>query len=595
MSEARGSRLLLLLAIFGTVLCGCTEQPADDDTSETVNSPDETSGRKAASADSPGSRLTLRARRKGTGLRLVHCSGISEERYFPALNGSGVAAFDIDHDGRMDLLFATSCPIPIPEQSDLYPTRMYRNRGGWQLSEVTAAAGGRFDGFAAGVTAADFNNDGFTDFYLNCLGPNRLYRNQGDGTFELLTGPAIPTGSEFGTSGAFADLDGDSVLDLFVCNYGAWTPETNKWCGDREHGVRAFCAPSSIDPIIDSLYRGLGDGTFEDATPGSVVAEREYRSQGVIATYLNGDNLLDLYVGNDAHPNCLYLNKGDLQFDEVAQTTGAAFDRNGVLQASMGIASADYDRNQSMDLFVTNYTREHNALYRGLGNGLFLDDARTSGVMAGAMTLVGWGVGFTDLDADGWEDLVVVNGHTDTYDVLGGEAADYEQPTLVYRNVDGRFTLQNSCIENEQESIGSSRGMAMLDADLDLDVDVVFTNQDGHPGVLENTTSQAGESVAIMLVGTVSNRSAIGARIVVDGERPIVRVIQGGGSYLSTNSPVVLIPVGDDGTVDVTVTWPIGGSQSSRGLTGGMTYLLREAVAPSAIMRPYSMPVPSAP
>jgi len=581
--------------IAGLAFCGCTESPDETQSSDAASSDGDASNQQARVAAALPSGLRFRARREGTGLDPLHCSGISDERYFPALNGSGVAALDIDLDGCMDLLFATSTPIPIPATSDQYLTRLYRNHGGWSFSEVTSAAGGGYDGFAAGVTAADFDNDGFTDFYLNCLGPNRLYQNQGDGTFQLRSGPGIPEGGEFGTSSAFADLDGDSVLDLFVCNYGDWSPETNKWCGDREKGIRAFCAPDNIDPVIDSLYRGRGDGTFEDITQGSVVADRNYRSQGVIATHLNSDHLIDLYIGSDAHPNCLYVNQGGLQLDEVAQATGAAFDRNGVLQASMGIASADYDRNRSQDLFVTNYTREHNALYRGLGNGLFLDDARTTGVMEGAMLLVGWGVGFSDFDSDGWEDLMVVNGHTDTYNVLGGEIVEYEQPTLVYRNVDGRFTLQNNCIENEQESIGSSRGMTMLDVDLDLDVDVVFTNQDAQPGVLENTTSQAGESVAIMLVGTVSNRSAIGARIVVDGERPIVRVIQGGGSYLSTNSPVVLIPVGDDGTVDVTVTWPNGGMQSSKGLSGGKTYLLREAIAPSATMRRYSMPVSSAP
>jgi hypothetical protein len=257
----------------------------------------------------------------------------------------------------------------------------------------------------------------------------------------------------------------------------------------------------------------------------------------------------------------------------------------------MGIAAADFDRNSSMDLFVTNYSREHNALYRGLGNGVFMDEARATGVMDGAMPLVGWGGGFADFDTVGWEDLIVVNGHTAMNLQLTGEESDYEQPTLVYHNSEGRFVLLNNCVQNEAESIGSSRGLAMLDADGDLDVDVVFTNQDTQPGVFENTSEHVQGCAAVRLIGTAGNRDAIGATVTISTEPPVVRVVQGGGSYLSTNSSTLYLPITTDSDAQVTITWPGGMQSSIDGLTADATWVILEPQTPAAPARTHQLPL----
>ncbi len=526
------------------------------------------------------------------GVNFQHVSGFSDQHPFPAANGSGVAVLDFDNDLWPDLLFATSCPIPVPAAGD-YLTRMFRNkRGEWQFDDTTKQAGLGFDGFGAGLAVGDFDNDGFSDFYLSCYGENHLYHNHGDGTFSRFQSAELPNDDGFAASCLFADFDNDGLLDIYVCNYGIWSPETNKWCGNQRSERRAFCDPREIDPACDVIYRNCGDGRFENKTLDTTVGERKFRGQGAIAVHLNEDDFLDLYVGNDMHPNCLYLNRGNWQLDEDAQLNGAAFDRNGGSQASMGIATGDPDGNGKFDVLVTNYANEHNTLYRNLQDGVFMDESASFGVLREGMPFIGWGTAFVDLNLDGWEDLIVINGHVDKQP-SSDQNTTYEQPTLIYQNDRGRFEFCTDGIQDESLSLGSSRGLAFGDFDGDGDDDVVLTNQDDFPGLLRNDTKHSMNSSHLLFKGRSSNRDCIGLRYSgVSGSPSATRGVVGGGSYLSSNSFVQCFSIDHSQGAALSVQWPLDGQRRQTKLGSAEYQIIVEPEAESGRDRPTSFDLP---
>lgn len=527
--------------------------------------------------------IQFRARSEETGIRFVHFSGISEHRHFPALNGSGLAVWDYDRDGRADVLFATACEIPVPQESATRLTQLYRGAGNWNFADASQSAGFSFDGFVAGVAASDFDNDGFADLFLSCYGSNRLYRNAGDGTFQPVHSEAFPPNDEFSAGAAWADADGDGNLDLYVCNYGLWSQLEDRWCGNSTTGVRAFCEPTAITAVADTIYQNRGDGSFDDVSARSPIGTIQRRSQGVIAAHFNDDAMVDFYVANDAQPNCLYLNDGQFHFREVAEAAGAALDLNGRPQASMGLAVSDFDHNTTLDVFVTNYTGEHNTLYRNIDRKMFLDQSSAYGVVRESVPLVGWGTTFTDFDQDGWEDLLVVNGHTDPV-LADSQGIGYAQRSLVYHNRNGRFELLPNSVVDEALTMGSSRGLAVGDLDGDFDCDVIFGNQDAAPGILENMSAAARRDrvIRISLTGTVSSRDAIGSAVSppagsIDLSRCGVRTILGGGTYLSTSSLTLEFPVVGCPEGRLELRWPGGRVTPLEGLVAGNHYLVIEA------------------
>lgn len=576
--------LLLLISV-----CGCTSE-------ETSPSPASSDGEsrstatRATSLAPEESPIRLVARRSGTGLTAVHFSGISEDRWYPVLNGSGLAATDIDRDGRPDVILPTACPLPVPRRSEGHETRMFRNRGDWTFADVSRIAGGQFDGFVAGIAVADFDNDGFADYFLSCVGSGRLYRNQGDGTFALVPAGDLSMPHGFCTGSAFADLDRDGNPDLYLCRYGEWSTENNPWCGDRETGERAFCEPPAITPAVDLVFRSRGDGTFEDVTAGSGIDAAVYRSQGVVAADFNGDSRVDLYVANDGQPNCLFLNDGEFQFRDTAQVTGGAYSHSGAVQGSMGLAVGDVDRDGTPELFVTNYAGEHNTLYQSLGNCMLMDKSRAGGVVSGSVGLVGWGTAFCDLDSDRWNDLVLVNGHIDPRTHLLGGTSQYKQPTLVYHNHEGHLRLLETCIRDEGESLGSSRGLAVADLDGDGDVDLLFSNQDAPPGVLENRSLRRRPAATLRLVGTRGNRDALGAEIRADTRRPWRWPLVGGGSYLSSSPTDCVIPLREGSEVPIEIVWPDGERTVVPRVRPGDTLAIREMPEDAAGCRGYLIP-----
>ena len=524
----------------------------------------------------------------GCGIDFVHSTGTNPEKPFPAANGSGVAAWDFDRDGRCDLLFACGTEFPLRPGAGTPSDRLYRNLGDWEFEDVSQLSGLDHKGYSAGLATGDFDCDGFGDVYVNCFGSSCLYRNQGDGTFQRVEASGTDN-QRWGTSAAFLDFNGDGLLDLYVCHYAEWTWETNKFCGDRERKVRLYCSPRSVPPTADVLYVNHGDGTFTDATRDAGLQGPAGRSQGVVAADMDGDGTVDLYVGNDLHPNSLFLNQGDASFRDATETSGVAYDYQGNSQAGMGVAAADTDGDGQAELLVTNFSNEHNAFYANMGQGVFQDVSHRLGLAGDSLPWIGWGTALADFNLDGWCDLLVTNGHVDDNRDQLGQDTSHEQPPLLWSNQAGRFQFVGAAAGNYFRKRSVGRGLATADLDGDHALDVVIGHQDAPPALLRNLSPRpAQRSLTLRLVGRASNRDAVGARLESRfGERKIVQQITGGGSYLSAHQRLLLIPVDSAGTTDVEIIWPTRARSRIEGLRAGGYYVVIEPAnddAPSHYM-----------
>lgn len=501
------------------------------------------------------------------GITFRHNSGTSAEKPFPAANGSGIAALDFDRDGLLDLCFGTGTPFPIDASRAAPHNQMYRNGGEWAFEDVTAVTGVGHNGFTAGLAVGDFDNDGFPDLFLGCFGPDVLYHNCGDGTFErVVAGVEDP---RWGTSAAFFDFDHDGLLDLYVCNYGKWTYETNQFCGNREKHVRIFCSPHSIDGVRSSLFRNLGDGQFADVTDSVGAGSRIARSQGVIAADFNQDGLTDFYVGNDLHANSLFINTGHGTFDDATEISGTGYDDRGRMQAGMGVDVADVNGDGEFDLFVTNFEDETNSLYENQGGNSYKDSSQQSGLANGSLPWVGWGCAIRDFDLDGEDDVWVVNGHVDDNLKDMGRDAPYREPSLIWHNQRGRFKLHGAAIGDYFAAPHAARALVVADFDNDGDWDGVVGHQDEVPSLLRNERLAAGSdgrtgSLVLELIGTRSNRDAIGATVTLKiGDRQLKQLVRGGGSYLSAPDRRLIFAIPNKvQQVIVEIQWP-GGERSS--------------------------------
>ncbi|QDV37968.1 CRTAC1 family protein [Tautonia plasticadhaerens] len=521
------------------------------------------------------------------GIDFDHVSGMTDERYYPSANASGVAIMDADGDGLMDLYFASCTLLPLGS-SDLGGNRLYLNNGDGTYRDGTEASGLGFRGFNHGIVAHDFDGDGDTDVFLACYGPNRLYRNDGDGTFTdisesagvenmgrtVVDRQADASGEiveseralvNWASGGAAIDYDLDGDLDLYVAIHGDWRlPEDDKWCGFEDRGIRLYCSPRQIRTVKHVLFRNEGDLTFTDVTDEAGVGRADGHGFGVVAADLNADGLADLYVANDQNPNFLFLNKGDGTFTDATETSGAAFDIDGMAQSGMGVDAEDVDGDGLPDLFVTNFQNEYNTLYRNTGDGFFTDMTPFYGLSQDSRPWVGWGTALADFDSDGWPDCFVTNGHVDA----NHPDYEYEEPALLMSNValggdptSRRFKLATRDAGPYFDAGHVGRGAAFGDLDDDGDLDIVVSHKDERPAILRNDTPRADRHwIRLLLTGTRSNRDAVGAIITAElGELTIHRQRKSGTSMLSTNDPRVLIGLGDAESIDrLAVRWPSG-------------------------------------
>ncbi len=493
------------------------------------------------------------------GVSFKHVSS-PDKRYIVESMSGGVALFDYDNDGWQDIYFVNSLTVELYRAKGKTRSALYRNNGDGTFTDVTDKAGVGDIGWGMGVAVGDYNNDGFNDLYVTCVGPNRLMKNNGNGTFTDVTGAAGVGDPRWSAGAAFMDYDNDGDLDLFVANYVAFDfnnlPDQIKGRPCLYKGIPVQCGPRGLPGDGDTLYRNNGDGTFTDVTKKAGVSDPNgYYGMGVIASDFDDDGWVDIFVANDSTANFLYKNNGDGTFKEIGFVSGTAVNENGSEQGCMGVTVADFDHDGRFDLFVTNFDDDYNTLYRNDGRLSFTDFSHQSRVAAVSLPLVGWGTKFFDYDNDGWVDLFVVNGHV--YPQIPG----YQQRNLIHRNNrNGTFTEVAAQLGAPFAEKRVGRGAAFGDMDNDGDVDVVINNLDGAAQILRNDGGNAANSVLIKTVGVRSNRYGIGARVkVVAGDLTQLDEVRSGASYISHNDLRLHFGLEKRAKIDsIEVRWPSG-------------------------------------
>ena len=483
-----------------------------------------------------------------------------EKKYIVESMSGGVALFDYDNDGYLDIYFVNSLTVDLAAKHQKTKSALYHNNGDGTFTEVTDKAGVGDVGFGMGVAVGDYNNDGFDDLYVTCLGRNHLFKNNGNGTFTDVTNKAGVGDPRWSTGAAFLDYDNDGKLDLFVSNYVDFDldhlPEFGKGRTCQFKGVPVQCGPRGLPGAGDSLYHNNGDGTFTDVSKKAGVSDPNgYYGLGVICSDFDEDGYVDIFVANDSTPNFLYHNNGDGTFKEIGFTSGTAVNESGSEQGCMGVTVGDYDRDGKLDLFITNFDDEYNILYHNDGHNAFTDVSYTAKLAEVSLPYVGWGTKFFDYDNDGWLDLFVVNGHAYP------QRDHYRQRELLHHNNrDGTFSEVAAQMGTAlmQERVG--RGAAFGDIDNDGDIDIVVNDLDGSPQLLRNDGGNSNNSVLIKTVGVNSNRDGIGARVkVVSGDLTQIDEVRSGGSYLSQNDLRLHFGLEKRTTIDlIEVRWPSG-------------------------------------
>lgn len=504
---------------------------------------------------------------RAAGIRFANVSS-PDKRYIVESMGGGVALFDFDNDGRLDIYFVNSSTVEASLAGRRRPAAaLYRARGDGTFEDVAATAGVADPGWAMGVSVADHDNDGLDDLYVTCFGPNRLYRNRGDKTFQDVTAKAGVEDSRFSTGSAWGDYDRDGDLDLFVANYVDFKLDDLPLFGRgplcQYRGVPVQCGPRGLPGAGDTLYRNNGDGTFTDVSSRAGVEDKiGYYGLGVVWTDFNDDGWPDIVVANDATPNYAYRNNRDGTFTDEGLRLGLAVNENGTEQGSMGLSVGDYNRDGLLDIVVTNFSDDFNTIYRRERDGLFTDVSRQTKTADASIPYVGWGTKFFDYDNNGWLDLFVANGHV--YPQIEGAYPDgfYRQRKLLYRNLkDGTFAEQGASLGKALMEPRASRGAAFGDYDEDGDVDIVVNDLDGPPMLLRNDGgSKEGNWISVKLRGTKSNRNAVGTQVRLRaGKLMQVDEVRSGDSYLSHSAWRLHFGLGTATMVDeLVIRWPSG-------------------------------------
>ena len=485
----------------------------------------------------------------------LHTDGRSGMRLFNEFLGSGGGFFDYDGDGDLDIYLVNGAIQTEGGQDQTTHNVLYRNDGDNTFTDVTNEAGIGSTAYGVGAAVGDYNNDGDIDLYVTNFGADQLYRNNGDSTFTDVTTHAGVGNSNWGTSCAFADVDNDGHLDLYVANYAAYAPENDIRCEER--GVHVYCGPHAYPAVHDTFYKNNGDGTFTDMSalfrPSDLIPQH---GLGVTFGDYDADGDTDLYVANDQDPNFLFQNGGSgnflPNFSEVALISGVCYNDMGKEEAGMGTDFGDYDNDGWLDLTVSNYQTETNTVYHNHDGTFFTDNTITSGIAEVTHGYLGWGIKFFDYDNDGYRDIFVANGHLMDNITRLEKHVTYPQRNLLFRNLgDGRFA--NVLSETDGLALEKvSRGAAIGDYDNDGDLDILVTNCNQRPDLLQNSVGNRNNWIQIQVVGEKSNRSGIGAKIkVVTGAHVQYWEVQSGGSYLSFHDLRAHFGVGQAEQIDL--------------------------------------------
>ena len=527
-------------------------------------------------ADHAAGELRFREVSASWDLDFRHHNGGSGKRYYPETDGSGLALFDFDHDGDLDVLFVDGAPLP-GYQGDPPRSVLYRNDGSGRFVDRMEAAKLDLRGYGMGAASADFDADGDLDLYVTHLRDNQLFRNEGDGTFTDVTAAAGVGDSLWSMSAAFADMDRDGDLDLYVANYIDYSLEDPTLCFNEMLGIGAFCHPELFDALPDRFYRNRGDATFEDATAAAELAVEPGKAMGVIVVDLDDDGWLDVYVANDTTPNHLFRNRGDGTFQDTSLLSGTSFGDSGVAEAGMGVTAADVDGDSRLDIYVTNFSLETNALYLNQGSSFFVDSRSVVGLAQPSLVPLGFGTAFEDFDLDGDPDLAVANGHILDNVELMEEREDmtYRQPNQLFENLGrGRFAeVKDSGID----VVLASRGLARGDLDGDGDADLAITNSNDRVEVYENVGATGAGWLAVDLGETPGGAAALGARVDVSaGGKRQRRDLLPVDSYLSQSESLVRFGLGESERVEsLDVRWVDGARSRFLDLPGSRRVRVR--------------------
>ena len=487
-----------------------------------------------------------------------HVNGRSPEYYLPETTGAGCAFLDYDNDGWMDIYLVNSgsCDFLTPKP----PLRnaLYRNNRDGTFTDVTEKAGVAGGGYGMGAAVGDYDGDGWPDLYLTQYGRSILYRNNRNGTFTDVTDKAGIAAPAWASSAVWFDYDNDGKLDLFVCRFVDFDKSKNQFCGDQRTGERFYCVPTAYPPAPSWLFHNNGAGTFTDVSRESGIAKALGKAWGVVATDVDNNGWMDLFVANDTSANFLFVNQRNGKFQEAGIGAGVAYSQEGRPRSGMGVDSADFDQDGWQDLFVTNVDQEMYSIYHNNHDLTFDDLAGSSGLGRVTRLMSGWGLKFFDYDNDGNLDLFIANGHPDDRIEQHSTHVTYKEPLLLFHN-DGRG------LENVSASAGpafaqtfAARGMAVGDFNNDGATDVLIAMNNGPPLLLKNTAARENHWLGLRLVGKQANPDAIGARITWQaGDLKRSRLKVGGGSYLSSHDPREVLGIGKRSKIDkLEIQWP---------------------------------------
>jgi hypothetical protein len=498
---------------------------------------------------------------KESGITFIHTDGSSGRRHIVESVSAGLALFDFDRDGDVDIYFLNGAPLKGTKVDVAPRNRLYRNDGKWTFTDVTEQAGVGNTGFGLGVAAGDYDNDGDLDLYVNNYGPNCLYRNNGDGTFTDVTAHAgVANGHKVGAAAHFLDMDKDGDLDLFVANYLDFTYENHLFRFSK--GIPKYAGPTDFPPMANNLYRNNGDGSFTDVSQSSGIAEHRGWGMGGVCADYDSDGDTDIYLANDVYSNFLFENDGTGRFTERGLMAGLAYDLHGDDQGSMGIDCADYDNDGRLDFYQTSYARELTILFRNLDGKLFEDVTRVTGAGTSTRPYVTWGNGMIDFDNDGDRDIFVATGHLqDNIELYDNTTTTLTPNLLLMNSGNGKFEDVSAQSGDGMQVKLRSRGAGFDDLDNDGDVDVVILNARQGPTLLRNDSATGNHWIQIRLRGTKTNADGVGARVsVVAGDLTQIDEVHSGRGYQSHYGMRLHFGLGKRNLVDrIEVRWIGGG------------------------------------
>jgi enediyne biosynthesis protein E4 len=524
------------------------------------------------------------------GVQFNYQSSHTPKHYLPETMGAGVALFDYDNDGRLDIFLVNGAPLLDPTPKGTIPqkagpkywNRLYHQKSDGTFEDVTEKAGLQGARYGMGVAVGDYDNDGFEDLYVTALGGNKLYHNNGDGTFTDVTDKAGVAGSGWSTSAAWVDLDNDGLLDLVVLRYVQWDFD-DIWCGEHKEGYRSYCHPDYFQPISPLVFHNDGNGHFTEVSQ-KIGLSKPGKGLGIALADYDRDGHIDLFVANDSMVEFLYHNKGDGTFEEVGLPSGVAVDGDGRTYAGMGVDFADYNNDGWPDLVITDLANQRYALYQNNGDSTFTYASFGTGLARATMLHSGWGVRFLDYDNDGWKDLLIAQGHDlDTVEI-NYPNLHYREPMLLLRNTGKEFvdvSADSGAIFREP---WLGRGMTIGDLDNDGRLDAVVTTNDGPVHILHNETPTQNHWLTLKLVGHKSNRDAIGAEVkLVTAKGPQFATVSTAGSYLSSSDKRVHFGLGSESLAQsIEIRWPSGIFQTLKNVPADQVLQVDEPAAGAA-------------